>query len=444
MTTETQARARRAWWVGVVCGMASYIDAAALIGFGTAIVILQGVLGLTVVELGIASGSLTLGVAIGALVGGRLGDKFGRRPIFIGTMIMILLGSVGIMLAPGFALLLVAVLLLGLGAGADLPVSLSTISEAADDTNRGKLIAFSNLLWIVGVVLTMVIGGIAGSLGQLGVTIIFGHVALVTLIVLACRLTIPESTSWQAAELERTSNVETVRADRSSIRDLLRTPYVIPFLALIGFYALTNLTANTAGQYNVFLLVNYADVPIEQATLLGLPGLPVSILLFVWFMRVADKPYRFRYFTVGAVCMVAAPLVYVFFGVSVPTFFVNAAFSTVGAAFAFEGIMKIWTQISFPTLLRTTAQGTIIAVARFAAAGLAGVTPLLLSFGPGPFYSVLAGLSFIGLTWAWFVFRTRDRHSEFDTEAQDDDNPHPATATSADTTPPTSTDFATR
>lgn len=427
MFADTRPPRSRAWWIATVCGMASYIDASALIGFGTAIVILQAVLGLTPLEVGLSSGVLTFGVAIGALVGGRLGDRFGRRPVFLATMALILAASVGLILAPGFPVIVVSALVLGLGVGADLPVSLSTISEAAAESNRGRLIAFSNLLWILGVVMTILVGAVVGGLGQLGATLIFAHVGVVTLMVLIARLTIPESEAWKAAAAERRAGTHTVRAERAKVRDLLKVPYAVPFLALVVFYALTNLTSNTAGQYNVYLLVNYANVPVELATLLSLPGLPVTILLFLWFMKVADKPYRFRYFTVGAICMVLAPLVYAVFGIGIVTFYVNALLSSVGAAFAFEGIMKIWTQTSFPTLLRTTAQGTIIAVARFAAAGLAGVTPLLLALGPSAFYGILAALSFVGLLWAWIVFRTRDRHSEFDVEA--DIEPNDATDT---------------
>jgi len=50
-------------------------------------------------------------------------------------------------------------------------------------------------------------------------------------------------------------------------------------------------------------------------------------------------------------------------------------------AFAFEAILKVWTQESFPTLLRSTAQGTIVSVARVLAAAIALVTPSLAAAG---------------------------------------------------------------
>ena len=67
--------------------------------------------------------------------------------------------------------------------------------------------------------------------------------------------------------------------------------------------------------------------------------------------------------------------------------------------------MKVWAQESFPTLLRTTAQGVIISVARVLAAALATVTPLMMDSVPRTLFFMLAVLSFVGLAAAWLGFR---------------------------------------
>ncbi|WP_236967536.1 MFS transporter [Microbacterium aurantiacum] len=418
MSYATAQRAPGAWWTAIVSGMASYIDAAAIVSFGTAMVIYQGALGLNEAEIGLASGGLTLGIAVGALVGGRLGDRFGRRPIFTVTMFMIVAASVALIFAPSFPIVLISAVALGLGSGADLPVSLSTISEAASDDNRGKLLGFSNLLWSVGGIACALLAAAVASLGLLGGQILFAHIAVVATLVLLGRLTIPESDDWRAARAEQLAGIKTVRADRSSIRELLRSPYRTPFLALIAFYALTNMAANTGGQFGSYLLVNVGGVDLQTATLIGLPLIPLGIVGALWFMKIADSPKRFVYFTIGAVCTVTAALIPAVFGISVITAFISGLIGLVGASFAFEGIMKVWTQEQFPTLLRTTAQGTIIAVARFFAAGLASVTPILLTLSPTIFYVFLAVSTATGCAIAWFVFRTRDRHNEFATETE--------------------------
>lgn len=423
MSQLASDRRVRPWWTAVVSGMASYIDAAAIVSFGTAMVLYQAAIGLTPGEIGLASGGLTLGIAFGAIIGGRLGDRFGRRPVFTVTMVLIIASAMALAFAGSFPVIVIAALLLGLGTGADLPVSLSTISEAASDDNRGKLIGFSHLLWAAGIIACSFLSAGVASLGALGAQILFLHIAVVAALVLVGRLTIPESDTWLTARDERRRGIKTVRADRASVKDLLRGSYKTPFLALLGFYALTNLAANTGGQFGSYLLVNAGGVDLQTATLIGLPFIPLGIVGALWFMKIADSSKRFTYFKIGAICWVVSQLVYVFFGISLTTAIVAGLIGLVGSSFASEGIMKVWTQEQFPTLLRTTAQGTIIAVARLFAAALATVTPLLVAFSPSMFYLFLAIVIAIGCGIAWKVFLTRDRHDEFDTETQKDLEP---------------------
>ena len=89
----------------------------------------------------------------------------------------------------------------------------------------------------------------------------------------------------------------------------------------------------------------------------------------------------------------------------------------IGLGFSFEAIMKVWSQESFPTLLRTTAQGTIITVARVFAAWLALYTTQMMDSNPRGLYFLLAGICFAGLAVAWFGFR-EGSVNEFDVEGQ--------------------------
>ncbi len=408
----------RPWWVAVVSGMASYIDSAAITGFSTSLVILQRDLGMEQWQVGVAAGALTLSIAFGALVGGRLGDRFGRRPVFTVTMMLIVVAVIALLLAPSFSVVLIGAVLLGLGTGADLPVSLSTIAESADDRNRGRLLGFSNLLWIVGIVVNTVLASVVGDWGRAGAQVLFAHIGVVAALVLLGRLTIPESPSWIAARAERRAGVQTVRADRARIGDLLRPPYVVPFLALLAFYGLTNLVANTSGQFGTYIVVTYGGATVGQAALIALPMVPVAVLGYLWFMKIADGPRRFVYFQIGAALMIVSKLLVVVVGLNLVSYAISALLAAVGGAFAFEGIMKVWTQESFPTLLRSTAQGAIIAVGRFAAAGLAVVTPLLLESGVTFMYTLLTLFNVLGLGCAWYVFRRR-RTQVFDEETAD-------------------------
>ncbi|WP_235035991.1 MFS transporter [Curtobacterium sp. 18060] len=398
------------WWVAVVSGMASYIDAAAIVSSGTALVLYQQSIGITGTQIGVLSGALTFCIAIGALSGGRLGDLFGRRAVFIVTMAMTVVGAGVLVASPAFAGLLIGTILVGLGTGADLPVSLATISEAATDENRGGLVGFSQVLWFAGILATYAISAGVGDLGRAGGQIMFAHVGVVALVVMVLRFTIPESTTWSDAHAEKAAGAHTVRAARHGIRDVLtQRIFLLPFLSLLVFYTLTNLGANTGGQFGAYVAVNVVGLSVPFFSTMNLVSVPIGMLLAFWFMRIVDGRLRMPFYIVGAVCLVVSYGLPLVFGFSLPTLVAMLAFGAVGNAFAFEAIMKVWSQESFPTLLRGSVQGTIIAVARIAAALLAFVTPLLLDH-PEVMYGILTALVAVGVVVGWLGFR----HAVFD------------------------------
>ena len=122
-------------------------------------------------------------------------------------------------------------------------------------------------------------------------------------------------------------------------------------------------------------------------------------------MKIADTPKRFKFFQLGAAALLMMFLLPAVFGISTNVLIIGGIFGFFGIAFAFESIMKVWTQESFPTLLRTTAQGTIIATSRYIAAGLATITPRIMESSPRILFFILTGFTFAGVAAAWFGFR---------------------------------------
>ena len=409
---------RNPWVIGVIAGMASYIDSAAIVGSGTALVLYQNALGLTRDQIGAASAALTLSIAVGALVGGRLGDRFGRRSVFLATMVLIVCGAAVLVFGGGFITVLMGSVIVGLGTGADLPVSLATIAEAASGSNRGALVGFTQIMWFAGVAASTALSIVVGTSGYLGGQVLWAHVGVVAVGVLVLRLLLPESESWRQAHAERLAGMRTLRAQRTSIRDIVsQRIYLIPFVSLLGFYSLTNLGANTAGQFGTYIAVNVAGLDVRTNSVIGVLSLPVALFFAIWFLRIVDGPRRMRFFTIGGVLIGVAPIVPAAFGFNLTTIVVQTALGLFGFAFAFEGIMKVWTQEAFPTLLRASAQGAVIAVARVAAAALALVTPALLS-QPRLMYALVSALMSAGVLIGWLGFRHYGMNT-FDVESED-------------------------
>ena len=403
------------WWVAVINGMASYIDSCTIITSGVALGIYQNTFGLTDIQFGALSAALTFCIAIGSLTGGALGDRFGRKPVFSVTMIMLVLGALLMIFSSNFVLLLIGEIFMGLGVGADLPVSLATISEQAPDDKRGKMLLFSDILWVVGIVVAQGIGSLVGNWGLLGGQIMFGQLAVVSAVVLILRQTVPESPVWLKTNDDRKHGIVT-KKDTGKIGDLFKTPYAVPFIALIIFYIGTNVPANSLGQFSTWIGNNVVALDVATVSLIGMIVYPIRAILDFVFMHFVDTKARMPLFYMGAILYLAGFMMFPLFGASTVTYVLTQLLYCVGAAFAFEGILKVWMQECFPTLLRTTANGAIVFASRFSCAVIGFFTAAFITaFGYKVAFLVLSAMTLIGFIAAVLCFKGK-RYNTFERE----------------------------
>jgi MFS transporter, SP family, inositol transporter len=408
---------RNAWKVAILAGAASYIDCAAMVSTGIAIVMYQEQLGLGPGEIGAVSGLLAFFFAVGALVGGRLGDKFGRRRVFGLTVLAVAVGAALMMFAIDPWMLFVGVVIMGFGIGADLPVSLAMIAEEAPEGAKARLVSFSQVLWVVAGISTIILVISFGNLGALCGRILFGHVVLVSVLLMILRSAMPESREWISAKAAvGDTNVHAARFDAASLKALLVGPYFPALLATGAFYALVNLAVNTGGAYTTYMYVNLAGETAQFASLVSFGTVGLGLVTTLVFMRIVDRPSRMKWFAVGAVLYILGPLAPVLLGVNVLSLILFSLLVCLGSAFAGEAIYKVWSQELFPTLLRSSAQGVTIAFARFVAAGFAAVTPLLLTADPAYIFVTLTVIAVVtalmGIFWLGRLPRLSETHAE--------------------------------
>ena len=304
---------------------------------------------------------------------------------------------------------------MGLGVGADLPVSLATIAEEAPDEKRGKMLLFSDILWVVGIVVAQGVGALVGDWGVNGGMIMYGQLLVVCIVVLALRQVIPESPVWVKAHEDRLAG-KVSQEDSGKVSDLLKAPYTVPFIALIVFYIGTNVPANTLGQFSTYVATSVVHVPVSLAATVGLVVYPIRAILDFVFMKFVDTDKRMPLFYMGAILYLAGFLAMPVFGATVATYVATQLLYCIGAAFAFEGILKVWMQECFPTLLRTTANGSIVFASRFCCA-IAGyfTASLLAVVGYRAAFGILAALCLIGFAAAIYAFHGK-RYNAFDAE----------------------------
>ncbi len=337
-------------------------------------------------------------IAVGALVGGNLSDRFGRKRIFTLTIIVYAIGAAILVAAPGVGALYIGIILIGFASGADLPPSLAMIAEVAPEGHHGKMVSLSHVLWITAIPVVNVFGVFVGGMGADGARIMYAHLLVMSLLVLVLRMWLPESPMWTANKLA----VDTGRLDRTSIKVLLTGSFRPALIGLSLFFAFSNIAANTLGQFTVYLYVNVGGTDVSVASAMNLIGLACGFLGMLLLMTIVDSKYRMVGFAVGAIAVIISFLIPGVLGVTVVTLVIMGVIYNFANGFAGEPLFKVWSQELFPTEHRSTAQGIGIAFTRAVAAAVALVTPALIELGPQVLFFFLAGIIVIAACIGFF------------------------------------------
>jgi EmrB/QacA subfamily drug resistance transporter len=158
-TTEapTTARAPRwALWVAILGSSMAFLDGTVV---GVALPVMQLELAATVDAAQWVVEAYALLLASLVLVGGALGDRLGRRRVFAWGVLLFSAASAGCGLAPTMASLIVARAVQGVGAALLVPGSLSLISAAYPEAERGRAIG----TWSAASAITASVGPVAGG-----------------------------------------------------------------------------------------------------------------------------------------------------------------------------------------------------------------------------------------------------------------------------------------
>jgi inositol transporter-like SP family MFS transporter len=294
--------------------------------------------------------------------------------------------------------------ILGFAIGADLPVSLASIAEAAPKRVKSKMVQFTTVLWILGAYATIILASITGDMGPVGGKILFIHLCVIGVIVLLLRMTLAESNEW--LEMRKASDNFTpaqISADKKVMwMQLFSRPLIMALIATGLFFALSNIATNTNGQFSTYLMTTYGGLTVAQSQYFGLGIGVITILTAIFYMKVSDGVNRMKWFLIAASLCVIAPLIPAIIGVNMFTLVAMNLLTNMGATFAGEPIYKIWSQELFPTLLRSTAQGITIAFTRIVAAVAAVFTPLILSSGPQHLFWMIFVSTVIAMSIGFF------------------------------------------
>ncbi|KAA0120604.1 MFS transporter [Mycolicibacterium sp. P9-22] len=411
---KTRRLDRRYWQLAVAGGMASYLDSGVLISAGISLAIWKEHFGLDSWMLGIVSAGLGLAVAIGALFGGRIADLFGRTRVFNIDVFIYVIGVGLIALAVNPAMLIGGVLVAGVAAGADLPTSIAVIAERAPEGAQGRLVAFTQVMWTVGIVVATLLGFLVANLDMTGVRILFLHLFVVGLATGLVRVLSPSFKKLEAETLARNAVAHPGSAETLPLRRLLTTRYFTVGIVLTGlFYVFYGLVANTIGQFKTYFLVTVGDASQSTATGFSFVTMLIGLACALILTRLVDTKWRNPLFMGGNLLLIAGlVLTALTGGDNLALMFLFLVMYNLSNPFCGEALYKVWTQETFPVNSRATAQGLTYGAARLIFAGFALVTPALIEWSPSGLFWVLAGLAAVSGALGLALARRGQRTSQ--------------------------------
>ncbi|MFC0672422.1 MFS transporter [Brachybacterium hainanense] len=152
------------------------------------------------------------GMALGAVLGGLLADRIGRRQVFALTLLVYGLATGASALSTGLVMLIVLRVVVGLGLGAELPVASTLMSEFAPRRIRGRVIVWLEAFWALGWILAAVVGTYVVAASDAGWRWALLLGAAPALYALVIRWKMPESVRYLESRGRHEEAERTVRA----------------------------------------------------------------------------------------------------------------------------------------------------------------------------------------------------------------------------------------
>ncbi len=389
----------------IAVSLNNYLDAGAIVAGASGITLWKSYLGLSEMHLGWlnAISANALGAAIGAIIGGFLADKFGRKFIFTYNLLVYMLGVLIVMLSVNFPMLLCGFLVTGISVGVGVPASWTYISESSEVNNRGRNICISQMSWGLGPMIILLFGmlfapggylyGIVESIAhavigadaaEAAVQVFSSRVVFFTLFVVAfiawnLQRQLEESKEWEAPL--SSPEGDTTPSSKPSIADNMRLLFTnkiavktVVFLASI--YLTWNLVASVMGFFQPHIYETAGGLSNEYANMMSCAGwLVVVVVTFCLSFFIDRLPHKLFY-VLGLVAALATWVVIINGVTGVGSLWAFAILWGVNGGLSVQIFYALWGSELFPAKFRAGAQGLMFFLVR----GLSAAWGLIFTF----------------------------------------------------------------
>lgn len=369
----------------------NYLDAGAIVAGGSGISLWQSYLGLSEMHLGWlnAISANALGAAIGAIIGGFLADKFGRKFIFTYNLLVYMLGVLTIMLSVCFPMLLAGFLITGISVGIGVPASWTYISESSEVGNRGRNICISQMSWGFGPMIILLMGMLFAPGGYLygpveslahavigadaataAVEVFSSRVVFFTLFVIAFIAWLLQRQLEESAEFEATKQQAKEQGKQSG---LLQSFYVLfsnktavkSALFLAAIYLTWNLVASVMGFFSPHICETAGGVSNEEANWMNCIQWATVVGVTFVISHVIDRTSHKLLYVLGLVFALATWLLVVGVGVNgEATLWAFVILWGLNGGISVQIFYALWGSELFPAKFRAGAQGLMFFIVR--------------------------------------------------------------------------------
>ncbi|MDO4859218.1 MAG: MFS transporter [Thermoguttaceae bacterium] len=412
----TETKPVSPWKQTIIASMTSYIDAGSIVAGAAGLALWEKYLQLESWQTGLLTmcSSNAIGAAIGALIGGVLCDKFGRKFVYTYDLLVYMFGMLFIVfgvstpqtvfdfgsfsMSLGYILFLFGYLTIGLAVGADVVASWTLIAEQAPAENRARHCGSAQVFWAVGpAVVLLMQSALSFFLGEenalLGNRIVFGHLIVVAFVVWLLRLGMPESDNWKKAKEQEAALIASGKVKRLGMINLLSPTNLKTVLFLCGVYVIWNLAAGTMGMLLPYIYQNVGGISNSLSCAL-------TVILFVAsaistltiFMALGDRISRRLIYCVIALFFVIAwglfllpDDVYSKYQFTVPVlgtvpliFVLISILMGINNGSGQQAFYQLWCNELFPSHYRASAQGFTFFMARITVGAWTACVPVIM------------------------------------------------------------------
>ena len=383
----------------IAVSLTNYLDAGAIVAGASGLTLWQNYLGLSEVHLGWLNfiSANCLGAAIGAIIGGFLADKYGRKFIFTYNLIVYMLGVLLIMCSFNYPMLLAGFLITGISVGVGVPASWTYISESSEVNKRGRNICISQMSWGLGPMCILLFGmlfapggylfgwveGVAHAIGGDGLsteatTVFSSRIVFLTLFIVAFIAWNLQRKLQEIAEFVSTKEKEEKTSLVDNIKVLFQNMTAVKTVIFLATIYLTwNLVASVMGFFQPHIYETAGGVSNEQANWMNC--IQWAIIVGVTFIvsKLIDKTSHKAIYTFGLLVAISAWVVIITVGAGgMAGLWLFAILWGIQGGSSPQIFYALWGSELFPAKFRAGAQGLMFFIVR----GLSAVWGLVFTY----------------------------------------------------------------